>query len=641
MTGRLRQISPSLYRFEDTCNVYVICSSDRAVLVDFGTGEVLDHLPSLGVKQVSDVLMTHYHRDQGQGLGQALPPGARLWVPHTEQDYFLAVEAFWQSRPIFNNYDMRQDRFSLLQEVVVSGTLRDYTTCPFGHHTFTIVPTPGHTPGSISLLAEIDGRQSAFTGDLIAAPGKIWSLSATQWTYTGAEGAATSILSLLDLKDREPDALLPSHGEVLAEPGPAIDLLVERLWQLLRERRQNLSLLQLREQPYRAITPHLLIHCASNTKTYVLLSDSGRALMIDFGYDFVAGLSPGADRASRRPWLYTLPGLKRDWNVERVDAVLPTHFHDDHVAGFNLLREVEGAEVWAAETLADILEEPAKYNLPCLWYDPILVDRRLPIGQPIHWQEYTLTLHPLPGHTSYAVAIEFEVDGYRALAVGDQYEGGTGLGWNYVYQNRFEIGDYRLSADLLERINPHLILSGHWEPLWVQSGYFAELRGRGEILEHLHRQLLPLEEVDFGAEGFGLRLRPYQVTARSGQPLQFEVEVRNPFAHAAPAEIRVVLPAGWLADLATISLHLEPKETRLVTFQVTPPKGHAVRRARLAADLTVGDHRFGQQAEALVTIYPEFLAENSGLGVQVFPVQPGIFGKVLNLEKGFGETEQL
>ena len=40
------------------------------------------------------------------------------------------------------------------------------------------------------------------------------------------------------------------------------------------------------------------------------------------------------------------------------------------------------------------------FFLPCLWYYPILVDRHLLPGSPINWEEYTPTLHPLPGHTN-------------------------------------------------------------------------------------------------------------------------------------------------------------------------------------------------------------------------------------------------
>ena len=42
--------------------------------------------------------------------------------------------------------------------------------------------------------------------------------------------------------------------------------------------------------------------------------------------------------------------LQREFGVSRIDVAIPTHYHDDHVAGFNLLREVEGTEVWAPES---------------------------------------------------------------------------------------------------------------------------------------------------------------------------------------------------------------------------------------------------------------------------------------------------
>src|SRR5690606_30513928 len=186
--------------------------------------------------------------------------------------------------------------------VPVHATLRDYATLCFAGQELTVLPTPGHTTGSVSLLATVDGPALAFTGDLIYAPGKVWSLASTQWSYTGAEGVAASVASLLDLRDRAPQALLPSHGTPMLKPARAIDLLVSRLRRLLRERGQNPRLLELRAAPYEALTPHLLRNRTAMAYHYVLLSHSGKALFIDFGYDFVTGLAAGYDRASRRPW---------------------------------------------------------------------------------------------------------------------------------------------------------------------------------------------------------------------------------------------------------------------------------------------------------------------------------------------------
>jgi glyoxylase-like metal-dependent hydrolase (beta-lactamase superfamily II) len=150
------------------------------------------------------------------------------------------------------------------------------------------------------------------------------------------------------------------------------------------------------------------------------------------------------------------------------------------------------------------------------------------LDTPIPWEEYTLTLHPLPGHTLYAVAIEFEADGKRFLATGDQYQGDEGWEPNYVYPNRFRVGDYVLSAALYRRINPDVILSGHWPPLWVKPGYFDRLDRAGAELDRLHPRPAT------GRAGPGRGGLPGPPDALSGLGARrgtgrFTVEVRNPF----------------------------------------------------------------------------------------------------------------
>ncbi len=598
----MQQIGPNLFRFQDTCNVYLIRHGNSAVLVDFGDGAILNMLDQVGVHQVTDVLITHHHRDQCEGLDRARAHGARIWVPETEQELFSQIDAHWQAREIFNNYNVRQDRFSLLEPVRVDGVLRDYERFATGAGIFTILPTPGHTPGSLSLWLELDGQRLAFTGDLIAAPGKVWSASALQWSYAGSEGAAASILSLLDLKSRSPQWLLPSHGDPILEPDTAIELLIEQFWQMLQFQQKNPRLFEWISAPYQPVTPHLILNRTSLANSYILLSETGKALVIDYGYDFMTGLAPGADRGSRRPWLYSLPTLKRDFGVTSIDVALPTHYHDDHVAGLNLLRRVEGAQIWAAQNVEPVLTDPSSYNLPCLWFDPIPVNRVLPLEQPIPWHEYNLTLHALPGHTLYASAISLEVDGLRMLATGDQYRGLAADRCNPVYQNLFQPHDYRTSAELLARLQPDLILPGHWDPVVVQPGYLSLLKERGEALERLHQDLLPYDL--FGANGDDVtaRIWPYQVTTRPGEPFQIGVEVRNPLASRQRCHLSLRALPGWQVNRSSVDDWIDSGGSLLVTFIVTPPLGRSVRRARLSVDFTLGDRHLGQQAKSLVTV---------------------------------------
>jgi glyoxylase-like metal-dependent hydrolase (beta-lactamase superfamily II) len=600
------RLRDTVFLHPDTCNVYLLTSGADAIAIDFGSGAVLDHLADYGVERVTDVLMTHHHRDQGQGLARAAAAGARIWVPATERDLFADVSAHWQRRTLDNDYNLRQDKFSLLEDVPVHGVVPEYRPTRIGGFDVTAMPTPGHTLGSVSYLVETGGDRLAFTGDLLYGPGKVWSLAATQWSYSGLEGAAASVLSLDLLADRSPGLVLPSHGEPITEPATAIAATRRNLQALVDFRRDTpWDLTGWLRRPYEEITPHLLRNRTSLATSYALLSESGTALLIDYGYDMITGIPAGTDRAARRPWLASLDALKRTYGIDRVEVAIPTHYHDDHVAGFGLLHEVEGTQVWAADSIAPILREPLRYDLPCLWYDPLPVHREVRPGEPVRWREYELTMWPLPGHTLYAAAIAFEVDGTTVLATGDQQDGGWADGertelLNFQYRNRFRIDDFVDSALLYQRLAPDIMISGHWAPRRVDTAYLDMLLAKGEELARLHRELLPLDEVDFGAEGVGVRILPYRSAVRAGDSIDLEVSARNPFRRRGAVRIDLVVPEGWRVWPARQEVKADALEEVGTTFTVLPPG--PVRRARVAANLTVDDRDFGQQAEALVDV---------------------------------------
>ena len=584
-------IEPRVSCFHDTCNVYVLHSGQEAVLVDLGDGDVLDHLEELGVERVTDVLLTHHHRDQLGGLARAAAAGIRIWVPPVERELIEGIGERWRRRQTWNDYDLREDRFSLIEAVPVHGSVPEYRTLVLGDLAVQVLPTPGHTIGSVSYIVDLDGRTLAFTGDLVYGDGRVWSLAATQWTYSGAEGWGATIISAQMVQDRRPALLLPSHGDVIDDPEGALDSLAARMQRLIDLRLPNRWNVRERlRQPFDVISPHLLRNRTMFATSYVLLSDTGAALLIDFGYDLTTTAMP-TERTARRTLLWSLDGLRRDHGVTSIEAAIVSHYHDDHVAGLNLLRDVEGAEVWAAENVAPVLEGPANYDLPCLWFDPIDVDRVLPLEQPFTWQEYELTVYALPGHTRYASAICFDVDGARILVTGDQQtdEGARSI-LNYQYRNRFVPEDFARGVELYRRLRPDLLLGGHWLPLAVTDDLLDRLAADSQRLIDLHRELLQPEGL--GTEGFAARIVPYHGTPAT---TEYRVLVQNPFDRVETASVRLVLPTGWRAEPAEQELELPAGAEAAATFTVQT-LGPGV----FAADVTIGGTRFGQQAEAVV-----------------------------------------
>jgi glyoxylase-like metal-dependent hydrolase (beta-lactamase superfamily II) len=606
------EVVPGVLRVEDTCHVYVIKApalqggERTGIAVDFGSGRVLDLLDELGLDRITDVLVTHHHRDQVQGLHRAVEAGVAVHVPPVERDLFEKVGEMWEGRQLLNDYDLRDDRFSLLEPVAVTDVVPEYRTARYGGVDVRVLPTPGHTPGSVTYV----WGGVAFTGDLIYAPGKVWSLAATQWSYTENEGPAMVVLSSELLQREELDMLLPSHGEPMTDPKDALARLSAAMQRYVDFRRPHpWDVRGLLNNPFVQVTPHLLMNRSSQSYSYVLLSESGAAMVFDFGYDMSTGLVKSTAREARRPWLASLPALREHYGVTDVEVALPTHYHDDHVAGMPLLRDVEGTAIWAPSHIAPILAAPLHHDLPCQWFDPIPADRVLGLGETVRWREYDITVHDLPGHTLFAAAYEFEVDGHRVLVTGDQQDG-MGIPderqeiLNFQYKNRFQIEDYRKSAALYRRLRPDLMVSGHWRPRWVDDDYLHMMTERGEELVALHHDLLPLDRLDLGADGVLCRVTPYYTSVPAGGEVVLTATVRNPWPDKVVATVEPVVPPGWRREQGSLTLRLPGGGMEQVHLRLgadVVPR----RRVRLAVDLTIGDLRLGQHAEALVDVVAE------------------------------------
>ena len=609
------EVARGVFCVRDSCNVYLIVADApdapagrrTAVAVDFGSGLALDHLDALGIDSITDIVMTHHHRDQAQGLPRAIERGIRIHVPPVELDLFTNVEEMWQGRQLENDYNLRQDRFSILQNIRVDSTVLEYRAETFGGVSLRTEPTPGHTPGSVTYLLDRDDEIIAFTGDLIYAPGKVWSLAASQWSYTHHEGPAMTVLSSYLLQAKEPTLLLPSHGKPMPDAIDALHELAVNMQSYVDSRRWHPWDLKTRiRQPWVRLTDHLLLNRSSMSCTYALLSEGGEALLVDFGYDITTGLPTGNDRASRRPWLASVPALKDDFGVTRISVALPTHYHDDHVAGMPLLRAVEGTEIWSPANVAPILDDPMQHDLPCLWFDPINSDRVLPLGESFRWNEYEITVHEQPGHTLYAVAYEVKVDGVTVLFTGDQQENLGVPGerrelLNYQYRNRFRIDDYIESAALYKRVAPGLLASGHWEPRWVEEGYLDYLAEEGQFVHDIHHTLLPLDEFDLAADSILARITPYRSRVEAGSTIDFAVTVRNPHPLEAEARVRPIAPLGWRVSAPELTRMLAVGEEASIPFSITAGDS-ASRRSRVAVDIAIGDLYLGQHAEALVDV---------------------------------------
>ncbi|MFV2063619.1 MAG: MBL fold metallo-hydrolase [Chloroflexota bacterium] len=607
MSDALRQLSPSLFWFRDTCNVYLIRDGAVAILIDAGSGAVLDHLAEIGVEQIEWVLHTHHHRDQCQGDPRLIEHGAQIAVPAREAALFEKVDAFWRLRSTYDDYDTSSVWNSLATPITVSRRLRDHEVFKWRGYEIATQPTPGHTRGSVTYLSEIDGKANAFSGDLIAAPGHVDTIHDLQWQYGMPDALGAAMHSATLLASKPIDRLLPSHGQPMDDAASALRRLaanLDELFSLLSEIRRNRLWFRYPhsvDQPKTHVLPHLWANTHSLANTYALVADDGRTMLMDYGF-------PSWDHlfADKRFVEHSLAELGPLAGIKSVDVVVPSHYHDDHLAGVPWLQRTHGTQAWIYDRFADLVTRPSEWKVPCLLEEPIRVDRALADGERVTFADWSFEVFHMPGHTWWAMGLVGEIDGTRVALTGDNLLAGalSPLRSAYpIYRNRMRIDSIATGVRRLIDFEPELLLTGHTGAIEVTPGLLDDFIGWAQQIEGAFRRLCVVPEmVNESLDPDFVVCFPYLQRVVAGETFDIDVQVTNHAPDARRAEVRLVLPDGWSTEPSLAAATVQPGQMEPLAFRIQTAEGESPARRIVIADLTFGQRHYGQRAEAIVDI---------------------------------------
>ncbi|MGA2984498.1 MAG: MBL fold metallo-hydrolase [Terriglobia bacterium] len=599
----LNLLWPGIYAFKDTCNVYALVKDGNAILIDFGSGQILQGLASVGIQKVDWILHTHFHRDQAQGDSLAKAQGIKLAVPATERRYFDDVETFWNQKNVFKLYDMRNEFLALRRNIATDYDLKPDTTFSSNGFDLKIIATPGHTEGSLSFLLEHNGKRLLFCGDLVASEGKIPTMHDLEWPYVGTTGIAAEMDSLdMKLRGFAPDVLLPSHGNPSESPLRWTPSLIAELSKIYY-RYDWIRTSQWRP----GIPPGIVGPCQitkhiwqmrqagfSHGVGYLIVADSGHAMLLDIN----AGETQYLD------------AMQKITGFTTIDFIVPTHYHEDHVGGINTVREKYGTKVWTMDHMVAILENPAAYNLPCLWPDPIKVDRVLHDGESIVWENIPMHFFYLPGQTEFTEGTYMEIDGRKLLFDGDNVAcplPGTPLIGHYVCRNyqRLDTGHVYSAKKLLE-LKPDYICPQHFEWNKATHELLGSYLNASEETNAALGRIIDQPDPEIGVDNNWASFYPYQIEASPGDTLRYELRIRNWIARPSRIEAVIVVPESWVTVPASVALTMPAKSESSATFVVKVPRAEERlnRRFVLTADIWRDSEHLGELTEALVNMRP-------------------------------------
>ncbi|TJW49214.1 MAG: MBL fold metallo-hydrolase, partial [Mesorhizobium sp.] len=483
--------------------------------------------------------------------------------------------------------------------------------------------------GMISLITDVDGKKIAFTGDLMTSNGKLYQLHAMEYSYGDLLGVEFTMQSILALKKQNVQTAYPSHGEPISNVKADIESLESRLESLAsigglntsgRESREhNFNERKvIRESRLQRISEHLLWagpYTCSNF--YIVLSEGGHAMLIDYGLASYGHLHWGADSDGMQALRFVehhIDQLREDFGVQDIELVVPTHTHDDHVCGIPFLQKHFGTKCWALDSVADVITDPAAWaSTPCCFHKPIAVHRILHDGEAFTWRGFDFEVYFAPGQTEYHALILGIIDGKRVAFGGDNLflfnpgaEGNEHEKIAYqttVMRNSFQLDMHRRCANVMRATKPDLVCPGHGDLIAIDQSRIAEYTDYIERKEAAFRDVVH-EPADHFIDLFWARMLPYLSKTRPKSKVTYTVRIRNNLERTAVYSARLLVASGWAPDGEAESITLQPGQRGEIMLGAIAPSQVDPRRRLIYAEVLIDGVSQGPVCEALVSTLP-------------------------------------
>ncbi|HJP30019.1 MAG TPA: MBL fold metallo-hydrolase [Candidatus Latescibacteria bacterium] len=605
----MRRISERLVTHLDGAEgvqVGILQHKNYALLIDYGDGTVGETLRELGVDEIDRVLFTHHHRDQASGLLSGHLEGLRIGVPATERALFDATEAFWNDESHrWHLYDDHPQPWTLAESVSVTDSMEDGDCFEWHGAKVSVLSTPGHTDGSVSYVVDVDGRRVVFCGDVIHSPGCVWDVYSLQkgnerfTDYHGFFGAREALLASLDrILAANPDTLIPSHGEVMENPAEAINLLQDRL-AACYDNYVSISALRYYfpdefkayegrpgHMPHQAHlpVPDFLRHFGT---TWVILSENRQAFVMDCGASKV---------------VEKLDELCHSGEVTEVSGFWVTHYHDDHVDAIDEFQQRYPCATWADATVADVVERPVAWRIPCISPVVARIDNRTTDGDSWRWNEFTMTACHFPGQTYYHGGLLVEGHGVRLFFTGDSFTP-SGID-DYCAMNRNLLGrhaGYHRCLQILSEMQPTHLFNCHVDPAWCFTAQdIAFMQETLDERERLFGELIAWEHPNYGLDAHWVRCDPYEQCAKPGDIITLRVVVTNHSDETRQLVCRPVLPRRWHQEASPATIDITARREGPAVFRFRIPSDATPERIVIPVDVVYQNRSLGQFREAVV-----------------------------------------
>ena len=585
-------IQANIYRLQDACNVYLLRSGNSGILIDAGSDRLAGALESLGVEQIDWILHTHYHRDQCLGSAGLKNTGTKTAIGKSDADYLQAaiidlpinISDRYLLSDELSDFGRRMEPF---QKPGVDRQLSDGEEIKWNEYTIRVVDTPGHTKGSVSYLVEVGGRLICFSGDLIMQGGYIQNLYSMQWIYLQNPGIDSSVTSIDKISLLDPELILPSHGPRIKEPQADLHRLRSRLlefqnrFHIQRAGRWNWS-------GFVQVSEHVIQDCG--TTSQLVISESGEVLMFDCGGNFT----------SER-----LAEAKQKFGIKKIDVIIPSHWHSDHINGIPALAASEGAEIWVWEGLREHVEHPENFITTCWTDTKFKADRILSEGEIFEWGGYSFQVFHNPVHMEQQMGLAVRIDGIKFYFTAD---GSSSNREGYMRSSIHCYNGISTHTGLIKTArsfydaDPYICLPAHSNGFATHSDTRLEFIEWAMTTTDIITALLPPGHSEIGFNPYWTSFYPAKKTMIPGEKEQVVLRIKNTASHHISGKAWLKSHDDIIFPEKALSYDLGPGQEGEIPVEIKVKAGCLPGTYIITADIKFDHEFFGEYPQGYIII---------------------------------------
>ena len=259
-------------------------------------------------------------------------------------------------------------------------------------------------------------------------------------------------------------------------------------------------------------------------------------------------------------------------------------------------------QVWALESLTDLLAQPHAFRRPFLPREALRVDRPLADLAEFEWRGYRLHAFEFPGQTDLHACYATAVDGRRVVFSGDNFYppqqwGGTGglSGLNGGHPRH-----WRASIELLLQLQPDWILAAHVQPFPYRRADFEAMLSWSEAVSAAMQALAPDGCLERHHDPHLIELMPDRQSLAGARGRPLPPEFNNPYPQPIEVDVALVLPTGWSIARAHRRLAVPAGGRARASWSPRVDDPGSAKAWMLTVDVLYEGEYLGQKAECYI-----------------------------------------